>query len=91
MPAPSTVTIVLVGVLVIALAGYLSVIAYLLHKASFALGTVLIGVRAIEHQTRPISEVVAGIGEDILGIESALAGLLPADDPGLQGDHAASG
>ncbi|MBA2279614.1 MAG: hypothetical protein H0W25_00025 [Acidimicrobiia bacterium] len=81
MPAPSTVTLILVAVLVLALAGYLSVIAYLLHKASFTLGTVLIGVRSIEYQTRPLGDVVGGIGGDIVAIEGALRGLRPAEEP----------
>ena len=89
MPAPSTVTLILVGVLVVALAGYLSVIAWLLRQTSFNLGTVLVGVRAIEHATRPVADVVGGIGDDVGAMESALRGLVPpAEQPA---DDAASG
>lgn len=80
MPAPSTVTLILVAVLVVAIASYLAVIAFLLQKASFTLGTVLIGVRAIAFATEPVGPVVAGIGDDIGAIERALGGLVPPDD-----------
>lgn len=80
MPAASTVTLILVFVLVAALATYLSVIAYLLNKTSFTLGTVLIGVRAIEQATRPVGEVVNGIGDDVVAIEGALGGLAAQGD-----------
>lgn len=80
MPAPSTITLLLVGVLVVALAIYLTVIAYLLNKASFNLGTVLIGVRSIEHATTPLEDVVMGIGDDVNAIEEALGGLVRSED-----------
>lgn len=77
MPAASTVTLVLVAVLVVAVAAYLVAIIVLLRRASFTLGTVLVGVRAIAHATTPVEAVVDGIGEDVIAIESALRGLRP--------------
>ncbi len=81
MPDPAIVTIALVLILCVALASYLTIIAYQLSKVSFELGTVLIGVRSIEFQTRPLGTVVGGIGDDVEAMEAAFRGLLPADDP----------
>lgn len=78
MPAASTITLLLVGVLVVALAGYLTVIAYLLNKTTFTLGTVLIGVRAIAFATEPVEPVVKAIGQNVGDIEDALSGVLSA-------------
>ncbi|MEO7555530.1 MAG: hypothetical protein ABIV94_02855 [Acidimicrobiales bacterium] len=75
---PATVTIVLALVLALAVAGYLVIIAYLLRITSFKLGTVLIGVKSIEYQTRPLSDIVGGIGGDLAAIEGAMGGLAGA-------------
>lgn len=72
------VLLVLVGVLVVALATYLAVIAYVLNKVSFTLGTILIGVRSIAHQTEPVGDVVAAIAVDVTAIDNALTGTVTA-------------
>ncbi len=72
------IAFVIIFLVVAALAGYLILVAYLLNKTSFVLGTVLIGVRSIAYQTEPLGEVVAGITSDIAAIQAALRALLPA-------------
>ena len=72
------VLLVLVGVLVVALATYLAVIAYVLNKVSFTLGTILIGVRSIAHQTEPVGDVVGAIAVDVTAIDNALTGTVTA-------------
>ena len=85
MSAAAIVTLVGVAVLAGALAVYLFVIAMILKKVSFTLGTVLVGVRAIAHQTEPVNEVVGAIYEDLNAIDEALAGLVAkATDPNFR-------
>ncbi len=85
MSSAAIVTLIGVFLLVGALAAYLFVIATLLKRVNFVLGTVLIGVRAIAHQTEPVNEVVTGIAEDITAIQQALEGVLTrAGQPGVE-------
>lgn len=72
------IAFVIIAVVVVAVAGYLIAVAYVLKKVSFTLGTILIGVRAIALQTEPVNEVVTGIASDVAAIQAALRGLLPA-------------
>lgn len=76
MGAATIVTLVGVFLIVAALAGYLITIAATLRDVSFTLGTVLIGVRAIANQTGPLRGVVDDIVGDVVGIDTALKGLL---------------
>jgi uncharacterized protein YoxC len=76
MSGASVVTLIGVGVVVVALAAYLATIAYLLKKVNFTLGTVLIGVRSIANQTEPVGAVVDDIVDDVVAIQRALEGLL---------------
>lgn len=71
----------IIAIVVVVLAGYLIMVAYVLSKVSFTLGTVIIGVRAIASQTEPVEEVVAGIAADVGAIQMALRDLLPRDEP----------
>ncbi|MGH9186544.1 MAG: hypothetical protein ACRD0U_12130 [Acidimicrobiales bacterium] len=87
MAAAAIVTLVGVAIIVIALATYLTIIAYTLSRASFTLGTVLIGVRSIANQTEPVGEVVAGILEDVEAIDGALKSLLGTSTPAAR-EHA---
>jgi hypothetical protein len=73
----SWIAFAIIAVVVLALAGYLITVAYILNKVTFKLGTILIGVRSIAEQTEPVEEVVTGIAEDVAAIEAALGGLLP--------------
>jgi len=81
MGSAAMVTLVGVAIIVAALAVYLTIIAYTLYRVSFTLGTVLIGVQSIAHQTTPVGEVVAGIAEDVFAIDGALNSVLGTDKP----------
>lgn len=65
-----------VAVAIIAL--YLCTVSYMLRDVSFTVGTVLIGVRSIAHQTEPIGGVVREIVRDIQAIEEDLDALMDA-------------
>lgn len=80
----SWIAFAIIAVVVLALAGYLITVAYILNKVTFKLGTILIGVRSIAEQTEPVEEVVTGIAEDVAAIEAALAGLLPDSGRGAR-------
>lgn len=67
---------VVVALVVLALAGYLVTVAFILRKVSFTLGTVIIGVRAIANQTAPVGEVVGDIATNVISIQNALRGVL---------------
>lgn len=75
MGPETVVTLLAVAVLVGALAAYLIIIAVTLNKVSFTVGTVLIGVRAIEHQTQPLASMLGPVVNDVAAIEEAMAGL----------------
>lgn len=70
------VTLIGVALLVGALVLYLTLIAYHLTKVVFTLGTVVIGVRAIENQTRALDGVVGNIAGEVTAIDDALRGLV---------------
>jgi uncharacterized protein YoxC len=85
---PTVATFVGVALIVAVLASYLTYISVILRHVSFTLGTVLVGVRAIAHQTQPLGPVVKGIVSDIQGIQDDLAALLPDSQPARRGLHA---
>ncbi len=66
------VTLVALGVLVAALAVYLLAIIGLLRDIRHTVGLVLFGVRAIAHQTTPISDVVDEINADLTDVRESL-------------------
>lgn len=75
--APAALGLVIVAlILAVALALYLITIVYILYDVSFTLGTVLIGVRAIQNQVTPVNQVVSGIAANVSDINNALGGLL---------------
>lgn len=76
MDTVTIVTLIGVAIAVLAVAGYLTVVAYTLNHVSFTVGTVLIGVRAIANQTEPIGDVLQSILNDVNAINAALGGLL---------------
>lgn len=69
-------TLVGTAIIVAALAFYLISIAATLRHVSFTVGTVVIGVRAIANQTKPLAPVVRDIVSDIKAIEDGLEGLV---------------
>jgi len=65
---------------VAALAIYLIAITFILRKVSFALGTVLIGVRAIAARTKPLDKVVGDIAGNVGAISGALGAALGEEE-----------
>jgi len=72
MPVVAIVMLAFWGLLIVLVAFYLIIIAYVLYDVTFTLGTILIGVRAIAYQTEPVGDVLGGIAGDVKAIESAL-------------------
>lgn len=78
MPAAAIVTLIGVGILVLALAFYLIRIALILRSVIDTLGKITFGVRAIAHATTPVNPILGEIKADVDTMESALTGLLEA-------------
>lgn len=78
MPAAAVVTLIATGILVVALAVYLIVIAYNLQKAVDTLGLVIFGVRAIAHRVEPVEPLLTQILEDLTVVDDALGEVLAA-------------
>lgn len=76
MSTAAIVTLIGVGILVLALAFYLIRIALILGSVIDTLGKVTFGVRSIAHQTEPVNEVVGEIKADVETMRSALTSLL---------------
>ncbi len=76
MPAAGVVTLVGIALAVLALAAYLLHVIWLLHKTSFALGTIVAGLRAIAYQTRPVGPILTSINDDLLAVQDALEDIL---------------
>jgi len=76
MPVVAIVMLALFAVLILAIASYLIIIAYVLYDVTFTLGTILIGVRAIAYQTEPVGDVLGGIAGDVKAIEGALGDIV---------------
>jgi len=70
------VTCFILFVLIVTIAFYLIIVAYVLYDVTFTLGTILIGVRSIAYQTEPVGDVVNGILGDVKAIEGALGDLV---------------
>lgn len=84
MPVAGIVTLIGITLTVLALAGYLLHVIWLLHRTSFALGTIVAGLRAIAFQTRPITPVVTDINADLAAVKGALESILGME---LTGDY----
>jgi hypothetical protein len=76
MQPVAIVTLIGVAATVLVLAAYLLTVAWILHKVSFTLGTVVAGLRAIANQTEPLKPVIDEINADLAGVQGALEGLL---------------
>lgn len=84
MPLVGIVTLVAVTLTVAALALYLVHVIVLLRATSFALGTIIAGLRAIAHQTAPLGPLLTEINEDLVGAQAALEEVLGVE---LSGDE----
>lgn len=90
MPLAGIVTLIGITLTVLALAAYLLHVIWLLHKTSFALGTIVAGLRAIAHQTEAVGPVVDEMSQDLTEVKHALEGVLGTELTGdYQGRHAA--
>jgi uncharacterized protein YoxC len=76
MGLATIVTLIGVAITVAALAFYLITIAATLRHVSFAVGTVLIGVRAIAAQCQPLQPVIRDIVNDVTAIDDDLEALV---------------
>lgn len=76
MPGAAIVTLVLTGLLVAALAFYLTWVVLILRRVVDTLGKVTFGVRAIAHRTGPIEPVVEDINANLTAVAEALEGLV---------------
>jgi uncharacterized protein YoxC len=81
MGAATIVTLIGVFLVVAALAIYLIIIAATLRDVSFTLGTIIIGVQAIVHQTDPVPTYVGTILSDVVAIDQAANQLLSWGKP----------
>lgn len=78
MPAAGIVTLIGVALTVVALAGYLIHIIFLLRGTHFDLGTIVAGLRAIAYQTQPLGQVLGEVNEDLGDVERIFEDLLVA-------------
>ena len=72
-----------IGAIVVVLALYLITVAAMLHHVSFTVGTILVGVRSIAHQTQPIGGVLREIVQEVGAIDDDLEGLLESAEEEL--------
>ncbi len=72
MPAAAIVTLIIVALLVVALVGYLLQVIRILNSVNDTLGKVTFGVRAIAHQTEPVTAIVTAINDDLGAVAGAL-------------------
>lgn len=78
MGAETVGTLIVVGVIVAVLAGYVFLIGWGLNRLSFTLGTIVFGLRAIREHTAPVGDVLEGIVAKVSAMESDLDGVLQA-------------
>lgn len=86
MPVAGIVTLVAIALAVLAIAGYLLHVIWLLYRTSFALGTIVAGLRAIAYQTRAIGPILGDVNADLAVVQEALEGVLGVElDGGYTG------
>lgn len=76
MPVAGIVTLIAIALAVLAIAGYLLHVIWLLHRTSFALGTIIAGLRAIAYQTRPVGGILGEVNADLAVVQDALQTVL---------------
>ena len=82
MPAAAIVTVVIVGVLVLALAYYLISVIRVLTHVNDTLGKVTFGVRAIAYRVEPVAPVVSAINANLGAVAGALEDLVASVSAG---------
>jgi cobalamin biosynthesis protein CobD/CbiB len=85
-------SLVVTGLIVVALAATLLTVLYLLWRTSDTLGKVLFGVRAIAHRAEPVERLLGEINGALSTARSALADAVPGEtetgDPTERRAHA---
>jgi hypothetical protein len=76
MPLAGIVTLIGIGLTVAALAFYLIHVIILLRTTSFALGTIVAGLRSIAHATTPLGPVLTEVNADLEETKQALEAVL---------------
>lgn len=69
-------TLVGVGLLIVALAAYLLAALFLLRKTLFTLGTINVGLRSIALRVEPLEPVLGEINSDLSAVRDALTEVL---------------
>jgi hypothetical protein len=72
MSAAAIVTLVIVGVIVVALAAFLLWVVAMLRRITSTLGKVTFGVRAIAHRVEPVGPLVTQMNGDLSAVADAL-------------------
>lgn len=73
-----TLTLIAVGLIVVALAVSLITILLMLRRTLFTLGTINVGLRSISRRVEPLEPVLAAINSDLTAVRSELLGVLGA-------------
>jgi cobalamin biosynthesis protein CobD/CbiB len=81
VPAAAIVSLVLVALLVVALAGYLIWVVLLLRRIVDTLGKVTFGVRAIAHRAEPIAELLDDVNAELDSVARAVDALVVRAEP----------
>jgi len=76
MPAAAVVTLIIVGVAVLVIAGYLLLIAVSLMGVNSALGKVVSSVNEIPSRTQPVPSVIDAMNKDLGDAANVLESLL---------------
>ncbi len=76
MPSVVIATLVVVGLIVAALAFYLTWVVLILRDIHDTLGKVTFGVRAIAHRTAPLGSVITEINGHLIPVADALEDLV---------------
>lgn len=76
MPAAAVVSIILFTVLILAIAGYLVRVIFVLRHVNDQLGKITFGVRAIAHQTKPINDLTESMTANLGAVSGALGDLV---------------
>lgn len=87
MSLGAIVMIVLFVVLVLAVASYLVRVILVLNHVNDQLGKITFGVRAIEHQTKPVNELTESMNASLGAVAGALGALV--DDVSAADESAA--
>jgi len=74
--AAAIAALVVTGVLVAALAFYLTWVVVILRRLTDTLGKVVFGVASIAHRVEPVEQIVGEINGDLVGVAGALEALV---------------